>query len=46
MSHQTVCVELTSGKGRTHVAVAGIADRNKLGMERKTERLAERLKSL
>jgi cytochrome c biogenesis protein len=46
MSHQTVCVELTSGQGRTHVAVAGIADRNKLGMERKTERLVERLKSL
>jgi cytochrome c biogenesis protein len=46
MSHQTVCVELTARGGRTHVAVAGIADRNKLGMERKTEQLAERFKSL
>ena len=46
MSHQSVCVELTARKGRTHVAVAGVADRNKLGMERKTEQLAGRLKSL
>ena len=46
MSHQTVCVELTARGGQTHVAVAGIADRNKLGMERKTEQLAGRLKSL
>jgi len=46
MSHQTVCVELTTKGGRTHVVVAGIADRNKLGMERKTEQLTERLKSL
>jgi len=46
MSHQSVCVELTERKGRTRVAVAGIADRNKLGMERKTSQLAERLQSL
>jgi len=46
MSHQTVCVALTARGGQTHVAVAGIADRNKLGMERKTEQLTERLKSL
>ena len=46
MSHQTVCVEITARGGRTHVAVAGIADRNKLGMERRTAQLAERLKSL
>ncbi len=45
MSHQSVCVALTERKGRTRVVVAGIADRNKLGMERKTEQLAERLKS-
>jgi cytochrome c biogenesis protein len=46
MSHQTVCVELTMRGGRTQVAVVGIADRNKMGMERKTEQLTERLKSL
>ena len=45
MSHQSVCVALTERKGRTRVVVSGIADRNKLGMERKTEQLAERLKS-
>jgi len=46
MSHQTVCVILTAREGQTHVAVAGIADRNKLGMERKTEQLSARLQSL
>jgi cytochrome c biogenesis protein len=46
MSHQTVGVELRQRGGRSHVAVAGIADRNKMGMERKTEQLTERLKSL
>ncbi len=46
MSHQSVCVELTARQGGTHVAVAGIADRNKLGMERKTAQLAERLQAL
>ena len=46
MSHQTICVELTARGGRTRVAVAGIADRNKMGMQRKTEQLTERLKSL
>lgn len=46
MSHQMVCVELTTRGDLTRVAVAGIADRNKMGMERKTEQLTERLKSL
>ncbi len=46
MSHQTVCVILTAKGGQTHVAVTGIADRNKLGMERKTEQLSVRLQSL
>lgn len=46
MSHQSVCVELTPRGDRTRVTVAGIADRNKLGMERRTEQLAQGLKSL
>ena len=46
MSHQTVCIDLAARGGRTRVTVAGIADRNKLGMERRTEQLAEQLKSL
>ena len=45
MSHQSVCVDLVFRDGRTHVTVAGVADRNKLGMARKTERLAERLQA-
>ena len=41
MSHQTVCVALTPSKsGKTMVAVSGSADRNKLGMERKIQQLA------
>ena len=46
MSHQSVCVDLEVRNGRTHVTVAGVADRNKLGMARRTEGLAERLRSL
>jgi cytochrome c biogenesis protein len=46
MSHQSVCVDLVGDRGRTRVTVAGIADRNKLGMARKTAHLAERLRSL
>jgi cytochrome c biogenesis protein len=46
MSHQTICVDMVSKGGRTQVTVAGIADRNKLGMERNTAELAERLKAL
>jgi cytochrome c biogenesis protein len=46
MSHQSVCVDLALTKGRTRVRVAGIADRNKLGMARKAAHLAERLQSL
>lgn len=46
MSHQSVCVDLVLEDGRTRVTVAGVADRNKLGMVRKTERLAQRLQSL
>ena len=45
MSHQTVCVALTTTKrGQTQVAVSGIANRNKLGMERKTQHLADFLR--
>ena len=46
MSHQTVAVELSKHGRGTRVAVAGTADRNKMGMENKTTQLAERLKSL
>jgi cytochrome c biogenesis protein len=46
MSHQSVGVELVRRTGGTHVTVVGLADRNKLGMARKTENLAQRLKSL
>lgn len=43
MSHQRVGVELTAMGKETRVAVSGIADKNKLGMNRRVEVLSRRL---
>jgi hypothetical protein len=45
MSHQMIAVEITSqGKG-SRIAVSGISDRNKPAMDRRVERLAEKMRS-
>ncbi|MFZ7126036.1 MAG: cytochrome c biogenesis protein ResB [Desulfobacterales bacterium] len=46
MSHQTLCVDIRAKGAGAEVTVSGIANRNRLGMENKTRRLAERLKAL
>ncbi len=43
MSHQRVGVELTARGKETRVAVSGIADKNKVGMNRRVEALSRRL---
>ncbi|HHP7236762.1 MAG TPA: cytochrome c biogenesis protein ResB [Desulfobacterales bacterium] len=43
MSHQRVCIEVTRQGGSSRVMIAGIANKNKLGMQRKVNRLGERL---
>ncbi|MCF8081147.1 MAG: cytochrome c biogenesis protein ResB [Desulfobacterales bacterium] len=43
MAHQQVCVEVTAVEGGSQVAVAGTANRNRLSMDTRIERLAEHL---
>lgn len=41
MSHQSLCVELTEGSGGSHsIRVSGTANKNKIGMKLKVEKLA------
>jgi len=43
MSHQRVCIEVSREGDRSRVMISGIANKNKLGMQRKIETLGERL---
>lgn len=43
MSHKRLCVEVVKKGGKSRVMVAGIADKNKLGMEVRTQRMARLL---
>jgi cytochrome c biogenesis protein len=44
MSHQMVAVEITKQGSGSRIAISGVANRNKLGMDRRIERLAEKLR--
>ena len=46
MSHQKLCVEMTYDEGTHQIAVSGTANKNRLGMQKKVDRLAERFESL
>jgi len=43
MSHQQLCIKVTSRKNGSSVAVMGIANKNKLGMQRKLEVISKQL---
>ena len=43
MSHQRLCIEVTSKSGLCHVMVSGTANKNKLGMQKRIEKLSQRL---
>jgi cytochrome c biogenesis protein len=43
MSHQRLCVEVAQKGKKSRVMVAGTANKNKLGMERKLQKIAGRL---
>jgi cytochrome c biogenesis protein len=43
MSHQQLCVEVIETDGKSRVEVSGTANKNKLGYERKVEKIAQRL---
>ena len=46
MSHQQICVEVVRRGEENQVVVAGTSNKNKLGMQKKVAKLAERLASL
>jgi len=46
MSHQRICVEVKREGNASRILVAGISNKNRLGMGRKIEQLAERLEAL
>ena len=43
MSHQQLCVEVIETDGKSRVEVSGTANKNKLGYERKVEKIAQSL---
>ena len=43
MSHQQFCIKVTRRKNGSSIAVMGIANRNKLGMQRKVEAFAKQI---
>lgn len=43
MSHQRICLQVTAEGGKSRVMVAGTANKNKMSMQRKVQRIAETL---
>ncbi|MBU4010383.1 MAG: cytochrome c biogenesis protein ResB, partial [Proteobacteria bacterium] len=43
MSHIRFCVEVVKKRGKSIVVIAGISNKNKIGMEAKTKKLAKLL---
>ncbi len=43
MSHQKICVEVVKKGGKSRVMVAGIANKNKMGMQTRTQRISKLL---
>lgn len=46
MSHQKLCVEVTLEDGKHRIAVSGTANKNRLGMQKKVDSIANRFESL
>ena len=46
MSHQQVCIEISSQENKTSIAVSGKTNKFKPGMRRKVEEISERLQSI
>jgi cytochrome c biogenesis protein len=43
MSHQQICLETVATGEKTQVIVAGTANKNKMGMQTKIDKIAEKL---
>ena len=46
MSHQQVCVDVTTQGKKSRIMVSGTSNKNKLGMQKKVTKLSERLEAL
>ena len=46
MSHQQVCIDIAGRGGKSRIRVAGISNKNKMGMQKKVAKLCERLTGL
>lgn len=46
MSHQQVCIDVTSDGNQSRIMVSGTSNKHKLGMQRKVAKLSERLNGL
>jgi cytochrome c biogenesis protein len=46
MSHQQVCIDVTGQGKKSRVWVAGISNKNKMGMQKKVAKLSEHLTGL
>jgi hypothetical protein len=46
MSHQSICLEVTRKGKKNIVMVAGTANKNRLGMKNKINKLARRLEAI
>ena len=46
MSHQRLCIEVIKRGGKSRVMVAGIASKNKIGMQNKIQRFSQTLINL
>jgi hypothetical protein len=46
MSHQRLCIDVIKKGGKSKVMIAGTANKNKLGMDKKIKTLAQKLVEL
>jgi cytochrome c biogenesis protein len=46
MSHQQVCIDVSAQGQKSRVLVAGISNKNKMGMQKKVTKLSEHLTGL
>ncbi|MBK5102482.1 MAG: cytochrome c biogenesis protein ResB, partial [Desulfobacteraceae bacterium] len=46
LSHQRVCIEVVRSGNKSRVMVAGTADKNRIGMQKKLRRISQDLASI
>jgi hypothetical protein len=46
MSHQQICIDVARRGKKSRILIAGISNKNKLGMQKKVAKLSEHLNGL